>query len=1218
MKEKILKKIDEILLVSLQKINSLHLSIMNRYNNLTKSTYQFLTANDKAENIAEYTKALNEALEDDKVKNIAISGSYGSGKSSFIKTFEKNNAKYNFLDISLATFNKKSIEGIGNNSNLSLIEKSILEQIFYKVKNKTIPQSRLNKIDRLKLIPFKIISIIIVVLSYLILFKTKSLETVVVLKDLVKINSIEYIKYLPIIILFVGSYYIIKKLLIILSNTKIEKLNLQNLELVSNGDSGSLLNKYLDEILYFFEKTNFDVVVFQDLDRFDNLDIFTKLRELNNFINNSEQVNKKIVFIYAVKDEMFTNADERTKFFDFLIPIIPYINATNSKDILLDYFKGVNQNFLYDISLYISDMRLLKNIYNEYLIYSNNLDDKLEKTKLLAMIIYKNFEPQDFELLHKCKGLVYTVFNAKKEHIQSYITDIEDGIDEIKDKINEITNEPREDIKELRQIYILKIIENLNNQFDGNLYLYGKSINIQDSVEDDSFELIKKSKNIVSKYLMSNTYYDEMQNSQSIDFKDIEQEIGAYDRREELILSKINSKKNDLLKKIQTLKDNQKKINGITIKELFQKFNDNNIFGDEDFKDKELLKYLISYGHIDENYEEYISNFFGVSVTKDEQEFLRNIKNNGKALSFNYELKNLQEIVQYRLTENEFYKESILNFHLVDYILENQNIYPNQVEILFKQLSNESEVSKEFILYCLDISNQRVEFVKLLVKYYQKLWVFLVDNKSDKLNTYFGWIIHYAKYEDIIKLNEDNSLKDYLENISYMQKFSGEESKKVIKIISDLNVKFSKIDSMDSYEIYDFIFRKSYYVLNPHMVNKIIFNKCAPQSEIEKYLQSSHLTTIKSDKLIKNVDILIEYINNNINEYIKNVFLKIDTNTKESEEIVIELLNNENVDENIKFKIIEKQEVKIINIDSVDESLWEYVFKSNKIVSTWSNAFKYYNNDNISNDILIDFLNIKENAENISKIKCGKEYSEKNELFTKELLKLIITTNDFTTESYEYLIKNTGWAYNDLDISDLDEDKISLLIKYNRFIFEKVCFDSLKKNTDVLHISLIEKNKDYLLEKFEQFEFDTEDIIKILDSSKISNSIKKDFIEEIDYDLIKNANIAKLIYKYVDKTIIKPIYYTKKMLLHLNSLESKINLVVEQKSEFNDEELIEILQLLPDEYNKIANLDGKQTTLNENNYNKELIKLLKDRKFITKDKVEKRNKIRLYIKNKAV
>jgi hypothetical protein len=91
---------------------------------------------------------------------------------------------------------------------------------------------------------------------------------------------------------------------------------------------------------------------------------------------------------------------------------------------LLDYFKEVDNKFLYDISLYISDMRLVKNIYTEYLIYSTNLNDKesnikLDATKLLAMIIYKNFEPQDFEELHKCKGIVYDIFNNKSNYIKS-------------------------------------------------------------------------------------------------------------------------------------------------------------------------------------------------------------------------------------------------------------------------------------------------------------------------------------------------------------------------------------------------------------------------------------------------------------------------------------------------------------------------------------------------------------------------------------------------------------------------------------------------------------------------------------------------------------------------------------------------------------------------------------------------------------------------------
>jgi len=77
------------------------------------------------------------------------------------------------------------------------------------------------------------------------------------------------------------------------------------------------------------------------------------------------------------------------------------------------------------------------------------------------------------------------------------------------------------------------------------------------------------------------------------------------------------------------------------------------------------------------------------------------------------------------------------------------------------------------------------------------------------------------------------------------------------------------------------------------------------------------------------------------------------------------------------------------------------------------------------------------------------------------------------------------------------------------------------------------------------------------------------------------------------------------MLENLESLESKVNLVIEQISKFNNEELIEILQLLPNEYSQIANLDGTETLLKNNQYNKKLIKILHDREFIINDKVEK-------------
>ena len=55
------------------------------------------------------------------------------------------------------------------------------------------------------------------------------------------------------------------------------------------------------------------------------------LRELNNLLNNDEAINHKpIVFVYAVRDDIFSKED-RTKFFDFIIPVIPIVNATNSE-----------------------------------------------------------------------------------------------------------------------------------------------------------------------------------------------------------------------------------------------------------------------------------------------------------------------------------------------------------------------------------------------------------------------------------------------------------------------------------------------------------------------------------------------------------------------------------------------------------------------------------------------------------------------------------------------------------------------------------------------------------------------------------------------------------------------------------------------------------------------------------------------------------------------
>ena len=92
-----------------------------------------LTPTDEAKDCESYMGALSWALNQDKIHNIAISGPYGSGKSSVIRTFlspHGQQSKYKHLTISLATFNVQK-EGDKPDLQSRLIESSILEQLFY-------------------------------------------------------------------------------------------------------------------------------------------------------------------------------------------------------------------------------------------------------------------------------------------------------------------------------------------------------------------------------------------------------------------------------------------------------------------------------------------------------------------------------------------------------------------------------------------------------------------------------------------------------------------------------------------------------------------------------------------------------------------------------------------------------------------------------------------------------------------------------------------------------------------------------------------------------------------------------------------------------------------------------------------------------------------------------------------------------------------------------
>ena len=107
---------------------------MRQENSNRKIEYELLIPDDNIENKAE--DAIEFALNNDKISNIAITGQYSSGKSSIIQSyFNKKVKTKEYLNISLATFEKTEANNQLSKESNSL-EKIIIEKLYYSIFNK--------------------------------------------------------------------------------------------------------------------------------------------------------------------------------------------------------------------------------------------------------------------------------------------------------------------------------------------------------------------------------------------------------------------------------------------------------------------------------------------------------------------------------------------------------------------------------------------------------------------------------------------------------------------------------------------------------------------------------------------------------------------------------------------------------------------------------------------------------------------------------------------------------------------------------------------------------------------------------------------------------------------------------------------------------------------------------------------------------------------------
>ena len=1199
-------------------------------------TFYKLTPSDEIEKGEIYFKRLDWAIKDEDIKNIAVTGNYSSGKSSVIKSYLKRRTKNDFINISLAFFNNpNNIKEIDNmeskieeeklaQNNENLIEKSILQQIFYKAKDSEIPYSRFKKINNIdektiakKYITYLIIAGIVVYLISCIFYRQNVIELLKKIfignSSVINCLSIGVAIYLILYLLYKIFCYIIKSFNmsnIKLKNNKIE-IDLNSKNIINE----SIFNKYIDELIYFFEATKYEIVIFEDIDRFNNSErIFTKLRELNSLLNNSQNIDKKITFIYAVRDDIF-DTEERIKFFDYIIPIVPVVNNGNSKEKLIKMIEkdGLRTFLPYDfiskISLYITDMRLLYNIYNEFLIYYEVIKElpNINLMQLFSIIVYKNIYPGDFAKMKFKKSIIDNIFIEKQNNKEKVIK-----------KEMEILNEKERELKELKKINaneILKNIKELKRLIWGSIEkifeergypIYENQIKINDT----KYNILEFVENdiVFQEFIKYGNVYN-TQYQVKVTIAEIEDDLdGNIENRIEIIENKNKYKIVKLQNEIKIIYDKIEKVQDYSLETLLQEYDVNDFVKKE--KQSDLLIFLLINGYINENYEDYLSYFYEGTLSSKDKAFIINV-NSKRMSSFEFKLDNINIVID-SIQDRSFSKPEILNFALINYLLENSSLYTKKIERIFEQLFNYDDISIEFIIsYILNSENERKIFLNELIKYSNNnIWNYIENTRlNDQYRRFLYLIIKYVDFDTIVEISENN--KNFKSRISEEKNFlrfiNKNTIEKVKKILEKLEVKFVDIGKNSKVSpLYEYIIENNNYEIN---LNNLI--------NILKYKYEKKLIEVYEENYstIKNLrdNFIFEYINEseNINCYINNVILNKEISINDKENDIIEILNNEYVTFENKKNIIKKQKVIIQDIESVEEQLWDELLINNKININWKNIIKYYSEKGFS-EILINFLNVhyQKIDKDISNIILNTSYQR----FKKEL----VNVQQIKLNTFENLLKQINEKYNseDIDEEKVEYKKMVMLIQKNSVIISKDMYEKIRENyKQALPIYISKMGIQNFINEIEQY--DSQDIENIILCKNIKNKSKVKIIQNLNDNIVCNSlkEVEEIIDLLLKEETIKYINlnFINSIIKYDIELAKKLKLILLQYEYINSNNFNELLKNLGQPYNEIFETN-KRPILPYSDENTKIVEIIKQYNYIGKS-VEEKEGYRVYKKD---
>lgn len=817
---------------------------------------------------------------------------------------------------------------------------------------------------------------------------------------------------------------------------------------------------------------------------------------------------------------------------------------------------GITKGFLRKIAVYVDDMRLINNIYNEYNTFNAAINtSELNHDKLLAMVTYKNIFPRDFSELLYNRGFVCSVINNKTKEIGIKKNEIEDKLEEYKAELLSIEGETASSIDELNAMYLktdnLLVDGKSENDFSSRLEFVSKIMagnNLQRVEYTDSNYSSHKSFNKNTTKISVDLLMEELDKNTE------------YKEKKEVVIKVQENRNKELERSKKELQFELFQVETYPISELFTtEMFDKKLELYIDIKGNEycnLLRFLISDGYIDENYDRYMNYFYDNDLKKEDTIFIRNLYA-GQVLSPTYSLMEKGSIVEI-LGESDYTRAGILNISLFEYLLENgKDRYLFSIFSVAKQQEN-----IEFIIdlhnYLLGKSkfsnSKKVKvWIRKLCEAWDDFYYQLLNNKHD--TTVIQHIVLYGLGyldKDAIKSqNKYSKLSGYINQNSSLFQNQNELYDNTLDNLRELKVEFTEVNYIEmSDELILSIYENNLYALNYQNIREIaLYKKIISENDDLFKFKHSNLTYIMESE----AEILKVRVKNGINEYMDEYLSFASAEIYDNEEIILFALNTEALERKIDYIGATKNTVKNIN-EVKDEGLWIELIEKKVVLPSINNIVNYYVAcDKSWSQELINFVNNCDTQILVNYEEVISEFGKMN--FFGNTLKQNHLLDDRYADilgKSEYKLENDNWQK-----IELDDSKLNILIKFNVLPMNRTNLNHIRNNHKKYSLTYIKYNFESYL-KLVNSNFDENEIVCILNSDL--TTIKKEQVlsklnasKKISINSIEDDDL--LLYKIIEK--------------HLR--DEDIPLLLKEYSLYTDMVKKEVIDIAVSKYQNIKN-----------------------------------------------